>query len=279
VLPNLIVIGAAKCGTTSLHRYLDLHPEIAMAKAKELDFFVETQNWRRGIGWYESQFSSAPVRGESSPMYSISPVHPGVPERMAALIPEARLVYLVRDPIERIIAAHRFVRWVATRHRRDLAEILADVERSATVAASRYAFQLEQYLVCFPLSQICVVDSADLRKRPTETMARLYRFLGVDETFRSDAFAQPHYQTQDLFAANGVGRAIRSLAYLTLGRQRARELRSRTPQLFQRPLLVRPDIPEISLSPSVRARLEAYLKPDADRLRELTGQAFSNWSV
>jgi hypothetical protein len=279
VLPNLIVIGAAKTGTTSLHRYLDLHPEIAMAKAKELDFFVEVGNWRRGVGWYESQFSPAPVRGESSPVYSIYPAHPGVPERMAALVPDARLVYLVRDPIERIIAAHRFTRWVATRHRRDLAEILADVEGSVTVAASRYAFQLEQYLSYFPLSQICVVDSADLRNRPAETMAGLFRFLEVDDTFTSDAFARAHYETRDLLAANRVGRAARSLAYRTLGRQRARELRSRAPQLLERPLLVHPDIPEVTLDPDLRARLEAYLKPDADRLRELTGQTFSSWSV
>ena len=60
MLPNLIVIGAAKCGTTSLHRYLDLHPEIAMTKAKELDFFVEDRNWQRGLGWYESQFRPGP---------------------------------------------------------------------------------------------------------------------------------------------------------------------------------------------------------------------------
>ncbi len=56
MLPNLIVIGAPKCGTTALHRYLGLRPEIAMAEAKELDFFAESFNWKRGLDWYEAHF-------------------------------------------------------------------------------------------------------------------------------------------------------------------------------------------------------------------------------
>jgi len=73
VLPNLIVIGAAKCGTTSLHEYLNEHPQISMSREKELHFFVEEKNWGR--------------------------------ERMAETIPDARLVYLVRDPPPILAAA------------------------------------------------------------------------------------------------------------------------------------------------------------------------------
>src|SRR5205085_10467190 len=103
VLPNLIVIGAAKCGTTSLHRYLDLHPEVAMSKTKQLHFFTEKENWGRGLAWYESHFDTpAQVRGESTPAYSAWPVHRGVPERIARVVPDTRLIYLVRDPVERV---------------------------------------------------------------------------------------------------------------------------------------------------------------------------------
>src|SRR4051794_25988719 len=66
VLPNLLVIGAAKCGTTSLHEYLALHPDIAMSAKKELNFFTR-DDWRDAVDWYDAQFPEAPVRGESSP--------------------------------------------------------------------------------------------------------------------------------------------------------------------------------------------------------------------
>jgi hypothetical protein len=250
-----------------------------MTQTKELSFFVEARNWRRGLRWYESQFRPAAVRGESSPLYSFHPAHPGVPERMASVVPEARLVYLVRDPVERIISSYRFQRWIAGRYDRDISELLADLEGSMTVAGSRYAFQLEQYLPFFPISQICVIDSADLRQQPSKTLRRVFRFLEVDDTFTSDAFNEQHYETEDLLAANVLGRAAKSLCYKVFGSHRGQRLRAKTPAFLQRPLLVRPEIPRVTLKPDLRAKLEAYLQPDAAKLRALTGQRFESWSV
>jgi hypothetical protein len=106
-LPSLIVIGAQKCGTSSLHAYLDAHPEIAMSTPKELDFFGGPgfANWERGVDWYRAQFDpEAPVRGESSPSYTAYPFVVGTPERIHALVPGAKLIYMVRDPIERLLS-------------------------------------------------------------------------------------------------------------------------------------------------------------------------------
>src|SRR5687767_12965591 len=105
-LPNLVVIGAQKCGTSGLHYYLGLHPEISTSEPKELNFFIAERNWPRGLDWYRSRFDgAAKVRVDASPNYSAYPQHTGVPERMADVIPSARLLYMVRDPIDRI-AAH-----------------------------------------------------------------------------------------------------------------------------------------------------------------------------
>ena len=77
-----------------------------MSKPKELNFFIEERNWPRGIDWYKAQFDAdARVRGEASPNYTAFPQHQGVPERMASVVPDAKLIYMVRDPLERI-AAH-----------------------------------------------------------------------------------------------------------------------------------------------------------------------------
>jgi len=104
-LPNLIIIGAMKCATTSLHYYLNLHPQISMSEEKELDFFIHKNNWHKGIEWYKTNFTgNASVYGESSPNYTKYPFFNGVPERMHAVVPDAKLIYVVRDPIERIIS-------------------------------------------------------------------------------------------------------------------------------------------------------------------------------
>src|SRR5262245_4317492 len=192
-----------------------------MADAKELDFFTAHKNWKRGLSWYESQFHRAPVRGESSPSYTAHPLFPGVPERMASVVPDARLVYLVRDPIERAISAYRFKRWVmGSNDGRDINDRLDNVEHDQTVLTGCYALQLEQYLAHFPDQQIMVVDSAELRARPEPTLARIFAFVGVDETFTSDEFSRPIGETDGL-QANLVGRVVRSLAIQSLGSYRA----------------------------------------------------------
>src|SRR3954454_424581 len=120
MLPKLLIIGAQKCGTTSLHTYLDAHPDVHMAAEKELDFFIEDRAWQRGLEWYATRFrDDAGVRGESSPNYTGWPVWDGVPERAAAVIPKARLVYLVRDPIDRI-ESHYLQRRLQDGARRDI---------------------------------------------------------------------------------------------------------------------------------------------------------------
>ena len=104
-LPNLIIIGAQKCGTTSLHYYLNLHPQILMSREKELNFFITERNWSKGVDWYRSQFvEKAEIYGESSPNYTDYIRFGGVPERMYSVVPDARLIYILRDPIERIVS-------------------------------------------------------------------------------------------------------------------------------------------------------------------------------
>ena len=77
-----------------------------MSRQKELNFFIEERNWPRGADWYAGHFDAeAKVRGEASPNYSAFPQHQGVPERMHSVVPDAKLIYMVRDPLERI-AAH-----------------------------------------------------------------------------------------------------------------------------------------------------------------------------
>ena len=278
MLPNLIVIGAAKCGTTSLHEYLDTHPEISMSREKELSFFVEEKNWRLGRAWYEAQFErESPVRGESSPAYTAFPLYQGVPERMARTVPDARLVYLVRDPVERIVShySHRTVNWPEMG---SLEAALGDPGmREWLVTPSRYWKQLEQYLRLFPEEQLLVLDSDDLRAHGDATLAAVFAFLGVDSSFRSLGFTLSHNVAQGRRRQTRAGRAVSSALDRTLGPRAAQALRTRAPAPLKAPF--RHEVGAPVLPGPLREELEEELRPEVDRLRAHTGLALAGWSI
>jgi hypothetical protein len=185
-LPNLIVIGAMKCGTTSLHRYLRLHPEIEMSAPKELNYFVEELQWPMGEDWYRSHFDPrVAVRGESSVHYTNHPRFAGVPERIHALVPEAKLIYMVRDPIERMLS--HYVHNRAGGYERLSAE-KAFAGPSSYIDRSLYFMQLERYLERFPPEQILVATQEELNGNRRGTLVRVFEFLGVDAGFDSPQF-------------------------------------------------------------------------------------------
>ena len=277
-LPNLIIIGSAKSGTTALHSYLALHPQIAMSQQKELKLF-DAPHWRQRLDWYREQFDGrAPVRGESSPTYTMDPVFPSVPERMHELVPDARLVYLVRDPVERLVA-----QWVEMTHLhqedRPLAQAVGDFASGANpiVMPSRYAHQLERFREHFNDEQILVLDQRDLLLERRATLRRVFAFVGVDADFSAPGF-------EDLHNARDRKRRLSPTA-LWLHRRGvlipARDALSRLPVPVKeriRSLATRP-VPKPGLDDGLRRELEDYLRPDAERLRALTGGAFEHWSV
>jgi hypothetical protein len=186
-LPNLIIIGGLKCGTTSIHHYLGLHPEIQMSKPKELNFFATELNWDLGLDWYASRFDDRfKVRGESSPHYTNLPRFTGVPERIHEHCPDARLLYMVRDPIKRILS-----HWVhatgAGYETGDLVEVLSRPD-SQYVNRSKYWMQLQPYLDRFDRAQIEVISQEELQTEREATMRRAFEFAGVDPTFQSEQF-------------------------------------------------------------------------------------------
>jgi hypothetical protein len=276
VLPNLIVIGGLKCGTTSLHHYLNLHPEISMSRPKELNFFVAELNWPLGTEWYAAHFDpSAAVRGETSPHYTDRPRLGGVAARMREVIPHARIIYMVRDPIDRMLS-HYLHNLGGGYDDRALPEALAS-EDSAYVDRSRYAFQLEPYLDAFGRDRIEIVSREELKDARAETMRRLFEFLGVDPDFASPEFER-EWETG---AAKGGGRfrlmdrAVRLPGLRALDRNFDRlpeRLRWRVERIVHDPdsgPAPKPEMPD-----EIRARLVELFRPDVARLEELAGRSF-----
>jgi len=275
VLPNLIVIGAQKCGTSGLHYYLSLHPEVSMSNPKELNFFIEERNFPRGLEWYSRHFDpSAKCRGEASPNYTAYPQHLGVPERIASIVPDARLVYIVRDPIERI-AAHWVHNYAKRREKGDLRATLLHPNTSY-VSRSKYFMQLQRFLVHFPEEQILVLDQADLRDQRMPTLRRLFEFVGVDPTFEHPKFEQVRHSTSRKKRATRLGMRVQKASRSALGARVPRRawLALDVALPLSKPIS-KPDGVAEALGPDV---LEV-LGEDADRLRAQTGRDFAGWSV
>lgn len=276
-LPNLVIIGAMKCATTSLHYYLGLHPDIRMSREKELNFFVRELNWSRGLEWYRANFSGeAKIYGESSPSYTNYPIFKDVPERIASVLPEAQLIYMVRDPIERIVS-HYIHECAAGREERTLAEALADPERSHYVSRSRYFMQLERYLRYFPCAQILIVSQEELRRFRRETVKRVFRFLGVDESFSSMRFSRLKHKSREKRRKTPVGRRLSVLPEAPFFNRLPSYTQYYLRRLFYFPLSRA--MPRPSLSENLRAEVVAALVEDARRLKEYAGRGFQGWSV
>lgn len=270
MLPTFLIIGAMKGGTTSLFYYLAEHPAVRMASMRESDFFLARRNYGRGIEWYASLFDGPPgptAFGESSPNYSKRQIFPGVPERMHAAVPDARLIYCVRDPIDRIVS-----HWVHNvsqgRERRSLADALAHPAGENYILTSRYHYQVEAYLEHWDLDRILIVESRALREDRTSVLGDVFAFIGVDPAYESPAFERLHHVSSIKTRPARMDRFVPSVRL-------RRMLRPWLPRALAEPVPL--EVPE--LDPATRARLEDALHPDAEALRALTGLPFGGWSV
>jgi len=273
ILPDFIVIGAMKSGTTTLDRQLRAHPEIGMSRDKETDFFIAEKQFARGLDWYGGQFDPArSCHGEASPNYTKNDVFKGVPERIKAVCPEVKLVYIVRDPVDRAISQYRHS-WTMGDITMDPAAFAQSREWDHVLAASRYAAQLEGYLLHFDDAAILVLDFDELVAAPQTAMDRLYAVLGVPS---HPVAAEAHNDNAEL---SRVPAPLLRLAQSPLGRAAnrvvSREARDRVRRLMARgQARTPPPFPDEVLS-----RIRDTLAPDAGRFRSLTGQSFASWSV
>jgi Sulfotransferase domain len=275
-LPTFLIIGAMKSGTTSLHRYLDAHPQVFMSRPKELNFFSSRENWRRGVPWYERHFAKAPegavAKGEASTNYSKYPEFSGVPERIAGVIPTVRLIYVLRDPIERMISHYRH-RVATGRERRSIDEAL--LHDPIYADASRYSMQIQQYLRYFTLEQMLLVTSEQLRSDRIATVQRIWKFLGVDKGFVPATLGRE-------FHGSASKRAYRSPVGAVRHKKGVDLLARVTPTAVRRavrPLLTTKG-PDLEPPPdALRPRLQQLIRPDVRRLRSYLGDSFDGWGI
>jgi hypothetical protein len=278
VLPTFLVIGAHKAGTTTLAQHLRRHPDVFLAAHKEVHYFSE-HNWSRGRDWYESLFAaagSARAVGEASPGYTCYPLFDHVPERAAALVPQARLVYLVRHPIERLVSHYRHdaTYWGETQ---PIDEAVLDYRRY--LSRSMYALQIDRWRDAgYAADQMLVVTTDDLRDDTASTLATVFRFLGVDDTFEpstigtvfneGSALRRPRARAESL-RRSPLHRRVRGL--VPAGMRQWLWRRMSTP--------VDPALVDVKIRRETRAAVVEQLRPDLQRLRGYLGEDFSCWGL
>lgn len=203
-LPNFIIIGAAKSGTTTLYQYLDRHPQIFMSNPKEPNFFASDRNYARGIDWYAELFQTAKadqIVGEASTPYTHQLHLPDVPQRIFQTVPDVKLIYIMRHPVDRAYSQYlqQIKIFQSRNYKADLEgfkipetfeELLARgnqtieaadyMEQIDVLAASNYQEIINRYLQFFHRDSCLFLLFKDLIHEPAKIVDQICDFLEID---------------------------------------------------------------------------------------------------
>lgn len=229
---------------------------------------------------YESLFDcAAAVRGEASPGYSQHPWRPGVPERIHELVPEAKFIYLVGDPVKRVISHYKQA-VTEQGEERSISTALSDVEEPEQpfVCPGRYALQVERYLAVFPRERMLVIDQNDLLNHRRSTLQLVFAFLGVDADHWNVEFELIRNRSSDhRRVSSGLYGCLRDSGLRTAVRRLPTPMRT----LLVAPVrhILAQEVDEPLLDAALRQRLEDHYRPEVERLRAITGRPFGGWSL
>lgn len=182
-LPTFLVIGSMKCGTSTLQEQLKSQRGIFMTTPEEPNYFSDEDIFAKGIGWYESLFDTAEpgdLLGESSTHYTKLPTYPHCVERIEQALGRPKLIYLIRNPVERA-KSHYMHEWTMGVMGGDPEAALK--KHPVMVDYGRYAMQLKPYIEAFGVDKILMTSLETLSTRKEAELARIGEFLGVEGPF------------------------------------------------------------------------------------------------
>lgn len=263
---HVIIIGAMKCGTTSLYDYMTAHPALCPAKSKEPEFFSEHQGHGLHVKDYADVWEFDPTRHryavEASTGYTKYPAEPNVARKMAEYGIHPRLIYIMRNPLDRIASHYYFMA------QRDPAWVL-NITDSHLISSSSYYMQLSQYRRYFSAERFLLLDFDDLRLSPKCVLDKVYDFLGL---------AERHYPTT--FNAKNVtpSESLAEKRFKKLGLRRVYGLAPKPVRELSKQLLRSCSTPvRRELSESERMQVHDLLRDDMRSLCEEYGVDVAPW--
>jgi len=174
-----IIIGAMKCGTSSLYKYLTQHPEICPAFTKEPEYFSENQGHKIQLNSYNDLWvydhSVHKYVLEASTGYTKYPAEPNVAKKIYDYGISPKFIYIIRNPFDRIVSHYNYMQRNRLWHLR--------IDDRHLVNTSNYYLQLEQYRKYFPMRNILLLDFDELRDSPDQLLRRTYEFLGLASNY------------------------------------------------------------------------------------------------
>lgn len=268
--PHFIIIGAMKCATTTLHDQLALQPGVFVSEPKEPNFFSDEAVWELGFGWYRGLFADAgegDLCGESSTHYTKLPTHPHAAERLFEHVPHAKLVYVMRDPIDRLVS-HYIHAW--SRREIDVPIDEAVRKHPELIDYSRYAMQLGPWIERFGMDRVLPVFFERLTRDPQGEFERVCRHVGYtgepvwrEEAGSKNVSAKRLRYGPVMESVLSVG-AVRTLRRALLPEALRERIKSRW-RMEERP----------RLSEAARAWCAARLDPDMAELGRMLGMDLS----
>jgi hypothetical protein len=276
-LPTFIGIGPGRAATTTLYEALKEHPDVCMAKdTKETNFF--NLEYHRGVRWYQSFFDhcrDGMAIGEISNLYIYDPQ---VPSRIAGLLPDVRLITVLRNPYDRIRSVYLY--------RRRAGEIDLNLGFAEAIEAhpsilnnNNYGDQLTGYLKHFPRENLLIAFFDDLESDPGSFIERVFAFIGVESSFDSQAVFKRFNPAVDARAPL-LARLVRYASGTLRKIQLYRLLERAKGSPFLRSLLFKSvdgDSKEMGYSEQVERLLVDHFTPQIEKVEQLTGRSLEHW--
>jgi hypothetical protein len=212
-LPNLLIIGAGKAGSTLIWDILRKHPDIEMSRVKEPDFFSVTSNWERGLNWYRTNFNNSLLKytrylGEASNSYSAIDFYPHTIQRILSVMNDVKILYTVRNPCRRIESD-----WMESVLTNPSSESFSSYLRNhhLSAAKNRYLTNYCAYSNAFGSQNIHVIFFEELLEQPSIVLSQLYHFLDLQSACPSMNFLpEPQGATSGSLRVPSFARSIRS---------------------------------------------------------------------
>lgn len=268
--PDFIIMGAMKCATTTLHEQLGAQPGVFMSELKEPNFFSDDDQFKRGIDWYLSLFSAAQpgdLCGESSTHYTKLPTYPNAVHRLKAHAPNAKLIYVMRHPVERLISQYMH-EWSTRSLTGTLSQALK--RHPELYQYSQYSMQLKPYLEIFGPENVLPVFFERVKQFPQEELARMGEFVGCSAPVIWQSAASHQHATKERLRESAWRDSLVNAPVLSTIRKTLvpKSFRQWVKGLWQ--MQSRPQLP-----PQEQAELEAMLNQDLAILGQWLGRDLS----
>lgn len=285
-LPNLILLGAQKSGSTAVYDWLSQHPDIYGNPAmKDFPYFSNPEYYDRGLPWFAGNF-----RGHRAERYILHGyVHylffgREIARRLQDFNPESRLIMLLRNPVDRAFSGWLQARKTGNESTESFAEAIqadrlgqltnlrARVDRSY-LTHGLYARQIQEYLEVFPRQQIHIELYDSIQDDPAAACTKLFKFLGISSDFqpqlrKKNVYGKPRFPAIESLIQRGIpSRLLHKIVPLSLRSRLRQQVRALNTIAVAKP----------QLDAGLRAELENYYAQDILRLQEITGRNLQHW--